>query len=119
MENGRSGWQLAVAVLLLAAGCRPGDPAGRGPLAGLMLPVDGRMKHVASTDPQGRNNDFRSLAPGETITLLQHQGAGIVRRFWMTMRPQAVTELFRKTILRMYWDGESAPSVEVPIGDFF
>ena len=25
----------------------------------------------------------------------------------------------RFAILRMYWDGESTPSVEVPLGDFF
>jgi hypothetical protein len=26
---------------------------------------------------------------------------------------------FRKVLLRMYWDGETSPSVETPIGDFF
>ena len=25
----------------------------------------------------------------------------------------------RNIVLRMYWDGEEAPSVEVPLGDFF
>ena len=26
---------------------------------------------------------------------------------------------FERTVLRMYWDGETTPSVETPIGDFF
>ena len=28
-------------------------------------------------------------------------------------------DFLRKVVLRMYWDGEDDPSVEVPIGDFF
>ena len=27
--------------------------------------------------------------------------------------------LHRQLVLRMYWDGEPTPSVEVPVGDFF
>ena len=27
--------------------------------------------------------------------------------------------LHRQLVLRMYWDGEATPSVEVPVGDFF
>ena len=40
----------------------------------------------------------------------------------MTMAPDAPVEeafLPRKIVLRMYWDGETEPSVEAPIGDFF
>ena len=33
---------------------------------------------------------------------------------WMT-----ITGVWRWSILRCYWDGETKPSVEVPIGDFF
>src|SRR5215471_15941186 len=37
------------------------------------------------------------------------------------MRPVATDESFhlKKLVLRVYWDGESAPSVEAPMGDFF
>jgi hypothetical protein len=33
--------------------------------------------------------------------------------------PAQVVAAHRQAILRMYWDGESQPSVEVPVGDFF
>jgi hypothetical protein len=42
-----------------------------------------------------------------------------VRRFWATFFPIADPAVARQLILRMYWDGESEPSVETPLGDFF
>ena len=47
-------------------------------------------------------------------------GAGCVKHIWMTMAslPDEPHDL-RQTVLRMFWDGEAAPSVEVPLGDFF
>jgi hypothetical protein len=33
--------------------------------------------------------------------------------------PGGSVSFHRQAILRMYWDGETSPSVEVPIGDFF
>src|SRR5689334_3817200 len=36
-----------------------------------------------------------------------------------SISPRADMKLHRQAILRMYWDGESTPSVECPIGDFF
>ena len=40
---------------------------------------------------------------------------------WMTNASLNKEELYlpRKLVLRMYWDGEEEPSVEVPLGDFF
>lgn len=41
---------------------------------------------------------------------------------WITNAPADDSEelyLPRKIVLRMYWDGEQKPSVEVPLGDFF
>jgi hypothetical protein len=50
----------------------------------------------------------------------QIAGCGIVRHVWMTMTslPPEPHEL-RQTVLRIFWDGEATPSVEVPLGDFF
>lgn len=50
----------------------------------------------------------------KTFTLAQIQGPGAVQHIWMTP-----TGHLRFSILRIYWDGESQPSVEVPVGDFF
>ena len=89
------------------------------PLAGLAAPRGGAAKHEGSWDRKGGNDDARAIAPGETLTLLDAKGAGIIRRFWATIAPRSEKSLHRQAILRMYWDGETTPSVEVPIGDFF
>src|SRR5512140_2099579 len=51
---------------------------------------------------------------GQTFTLAQITGPGAVQHIWMTP-----TGTWRFSILRVYWDGEEEPSVEVPVGDFF
>lgn len=61
---------------------------------------------------------FDSINPGETRTLLDVRGSGLVTRIWMTMGPRT-PELLRSLTLRMYWDDAQAPAVAVPLGDFF
>jgi len=54
------------------------------------------------------------IQPGQTFTLADIRGSGAIQHIWMTP-----TGTWRYSILRMYWDGETAPSVEAPVGDFF
>lgn len=49
-----------------------------------------------------------------TFTIAEIEGPGAIQHIWMTP-----TGNWRYSILRFYWDDESAPSVEVPVGDFF
>lgn len=58
------------------------------------------------------------LKSGETYTLLDAHGPGVVRHIWCTIPPGNIQHM-RNTIIRMYWDGQNHPSVEVPLGDFF
>ena len=51
---------------------------------------------------------------GKTFTLAEITGPGAIQHIWMTP-----TGTWRFSILRFYWDGETSPSVEVPVGDFF
>lgn len=54
--------------------------------------------------------------PGQTtVTLADIDGPGAVQQIWLTVHPQH----WRSLVLRMYWDAEATPSVEVPLGDFF
>ncbi|HEY3284479.1 MAG TPA: glycoside hydrolase family 172 protein, partial [Armatimonadota bacterium] len=104
--------------LATAQGANPA--AGMGsPLAGLALPHAGVTRHEGSWDRSGGNGDARGVRPGETLTLLDYKGAGVIRRFWVTIAPRAEKSIHSHAILRMYWDGETTPSVEAPIGDFF
>jgi hypothetical protein len=54
------------------------------------------------------------VEPGQTLTLADVSGSGAIQHIWMTP-----TGDWRLSILRMYWDGETDPSVEAPVGDFF
>jgi len=56
-----------------------------------------------------------TLEPQTTTTLADIDGPGVIQHIWITVRPEA----YRSCILRMYWDNEETPSVEVPLGDFF
>ena len=54
--------------------------------------------------------------PGHhTVTLADIEGPGAIQHIWLTVHPSA----WRKLVLRVYWDDEATPSVEVPLGDFF
>ena len=54
------------------------------------------------------------IDPGATYTVAEISGSGAIQHIWMTP-----TGDWRLSILRMYWDDEKEPSVEVPVGDFF
>jgi hypothetical protein len=62
-----------------------------------------------------------ALPAGETLRLADIAGPGVIRHIWITVADTTPAGPFvlRDLVLRMYWDGETAPSVEVPIGDFF
>lgn len=59
-------------------------------------------------------NPFVRIKAGETFTMAEIQGPGAIQHIWMTP-----TGNWRFSILRIYWDDETEPSVECPVGDFF
>ena len=56
-----------------------------------------------------------TLRKDSTSTLMDVDGPGIIQHIWITID----SKYYRDLILRMYWDGETTPSVEAPVGDFF
>ena len=54
------------------------------------------------------------IKKGTTFTLAEIDGGGAIQHIWMTP-----TGNWRYSILRIYWDNETEPSVECPVGDFF
>ena len=59
------------------------------------------------------------MAPGETRTIAELDGAGTINHIWITIAPEAPKLNRSDIILRIYWDGNEYPSVESPIGPFF
>jgi len=83
---------------------------GKGAMA-----VQGSASAAASELGQGwKVNPFVVIEPGKTFTLADIQTHGAIQHIWMTP-----TGNWRFSILRMYWDDETEPSVETPVGDFF
>ncbi|MGV3615687.1 MAG: glycoside hydrolase family 172 protein [Fimbriimonas sp.] len=90
----------------------------QGPLANIAKIVDARSRRISSYDRKGGNGDLIPIPQGETVTIAEMEGAGIVKHIWITIGSK--DELVRRNlVLRMYWDGQEHPSVESPIGDFF
>ena len=52
---------------------------------------------------------------GSTFVMADIHGQGAIRHIWITDSSQNARQL----ILRIFWDGQSSPAVEVPLGDFF
>ncbi|MHC4944378.1 MAG: glycoside hydrolase family 172 protein, partial [Planctomycetota bacterium] len=98
---------------------KKGYPCTGSPLAGLAVLREITSKRESSWDRTGRNKDCVSIAPKKKHTLAVLDGPGCVRHIWITVSCRKDELYLRKLLLRMFWDGEKRPSVEVPIGDFF
>ena len=76
---------------------------GKGAMA-----VQGSASNAARDLGQGwKVNPFVVIEPGQTFTLAEINGSGSIQHIWMTP-----TGKWRFSILRMYWDDETTPSVE-------
>lgn len=129
---------LFCALALLAFGCNQGHVIriNDAPLSALdaQLPtipsgVESRAitwenktgaKGAGGKEREGRKGSpcIPKIANGETVTLMDVDGPGVIRHIWITI-PDRSPAALRNMILRMYWDNSEIPSVEVPLGDFF
>src|SRR5258708_6431742 len=115
-----------------------------GVMGSLAKPQEGRSMRATSTFRQGKdgkydpnappkhdleersNSDNFRVAPGATHVLLDEQGPGVITHIWLTFlgpEPQDWAKNgsanHQEMLLRMYWDGNTRPAVEAPVGDFF
>jgi len=85
---------------------------GKGGMATL---EEGSAAHAAKDLGQGwKVNPYVFIKPGETLTMAEIDGPGAIQHIWLTGGGNR-----RFSILRIYWDNETEPSVECPLGDFF
>ena len=85
---------------------------GKGGMATL---EEGSAAKAAHKLGQGwKVNPYIRIPAGETFTLGEINESGIINHIWMTPVGD-----YRLMILKFYWDDETEPSVEVPVGDFF
>lgn len=84
--------------------------------------LDGCRYDRTSLDPGRGGQRFvriESTAEGEQGVLLDQPGAGAVTRIWMTTGDGVSQPLPSDVRLRIYLDGEAAPSVDQPLDAFF
>lgn len=114
------------------------NPTG-GLLSSLTLCSNEMSRSISAENPEGLPNSgglarsplgegrkgapcLRDLAPGSRVVLAQIEGPGALTHIWCTVKDKtskANRFTLRDLVLRIYWDGERSPSVEVPLGDFF
>lgn len=99
----------------------PENPTGEPGRAAMAEPSNpprrnvNNASHAAGELGRGwKVNPYVHIGPGETFTLMDAEGPAAIQHIWMTL-----TGTWRTSILRIYWDGEEYPSVEVPTADFF
>lgn len=108
----------------------PAAPAGRAaspeaPRIGAMLgqsPWAVSRSPVAPPLPPGIgkprtrriSRTFPPPGPGQTAVFAQIKGPAVIRHMWFTWEP-----CVRGQVLRVYWDDEKTPSIEMPLIDFF
>lgn len=92
------------------------EPAG---LDALTRPQDYvAMRESSAKKDLSKNSDNRPIEPGATLVLGDLEGPGVITHLWTTVN---AADLFytRSLVIRVYYDGNEKPSVEVPFGDFF
>ncbi|WP_205512845.1 glycoside hydrolase family 172 protein [Longitalea arenae] len=99
---------------------RTPEPSGAAPTE-IWQFRDYSSQRISSYDTSGANDDGNwknKIKPGETRTIGNVTGPGIIKHMWFTIASNETNHL-KKIVLRIYWEGNSTPSVEAPIGDFF
>ncbi|MGP0007336.1 MAG: DUF2961 domain-containing protein, partial [Methylocella sp.] len=77
-----------------------------------------RSLKQSSFDRTGGNADSWPIAAGATRELFAAEGPGVITHIWFTIAAESSDHL-KEIVIRIYWDGQAKPSVEVPVGDFF
>jgi Protein of unknown function (DUF2961) len=100
------------------AKAQPGGSGKEVPLPAIARAMNHTSLKQSSYDRTGANSDFFRIQPGATQELFNSTGPGVISHIWFTIAARSDNHL-KELVLRAYWDGNSKPSVEVPIGDFF
>lgn len=104
------------------------NPFNSSLLANLARVRHARTARWSSFDRDGRNRDWWVVPAGKSATLAEIDGPGCITHLWFTqsMHRQQFEDvllpdpdMYRKVLIKIYWDGEDEPSILAPVGDFF
>lgn len=80
--------------------------------------LDALRGQGAMTNKGAKGQPADEIKPSESRTLFITQGAGVIKRFWITLSNRS-PKMLRSIRLDFYWDNETKPAISVPLGDFF
>ena len=131
---------LVVFVIAAVLGAQTGSPL----LGDLTKLQEGQSRRISSTFRMGKdgkydrhakpfsdpnsersNSDNFRVAPGATHVVMDEKGPGVITHMWFTFlgpEPQDWAKEgsanHQEMLLRIYYDGDTKPGVEAPLGDF-
>ena len=121
----RAGWMVLLAGLLAvtALPARAQDalyrmPGGETTHWASPENATGAKGAAGAENKGGKGHAFDSIAAGQSLTLADITGSGVIDRIWMTINDRSAESL-RAMRLDIYWDGAKTPAVSAPLGDFF
>ena len=101
-----------------AANAQPASGGGEVYLPSYARLSDHKTLKQSTFDRTGGNADARKIEPRGTLTVFESEGPAIITQIWFTIAARSGRHL-KELVLRIFWDGNSKPSVETPVGDFF
>src|SRR4029077_10424832 len=81
----RRGIPMRIAMLLLALTSLASPALAQSSRVDLTQPQDYVLKRVSSYDRSGGNADYREIAPGSTLTVLDADGPATLTHIWITI----------------------------------
>ena len=123
---------IAFVVVIVLVGFQKRDPSNA--FANELFSVDHELesRSISFENPTGekgkggmaasnlgigrKGSPAKVIKPGQTVTLCNIKGSGIIRHIWVTTQQEP--ENLLGMVVRAYWDGQEYPSIEAPVGCF-
>jgi hypothetical protein len=119
-------------ILLIFSNCSNSEPKSNPSLYNLNMPEQSRS--ISFENPTGAPGEggktasnlgvgrkgfpAKNIEAGETVVLCDIQGPGTIRHLWMTGSFKDNPLALRSMVIRGYWENQSYPGIECPLGDF-
>ena len=118
---------IPIAVLIMAI-----EPSYSQNQPGYLMPDHVKTRWASFENPKAEKGEggkigkgakgypYHVFQPGESVEILNIEGAGTVDRIWMTVDDLFhIPEEHRSMKIEMFWDHSEQPAVSAPLEDFF
>ncbi len=107
-----------IVVFLFSCSCFPRTDFGNNTSLDYGSKLFSNPLWMSSENTSHRYSNVTSIPIGENAVVAELTGPAVINHIWMTAK-SVIPQIYGLLVLRIWWDGEEEPSVEVPLGDFF